>query len=136
MTVLQNMPFSAAGSIVTHREGDDATTAALKVAVAERRLRRELGGPVRLEKVFALVPRYENGLLEWDKHALHYSGSKRASDGAKVDDHERVIDVDGRAVHSYGVAFGMETDRGVLWLQDYEENWTVIDRATYPERIV
>ena len=87
MTVSQNASldaaesFSAAGSVVTHRD-DEGTSASLQVAVAEARMARELGQPVKLARVFALVPRFAGDELEWDRHALYYAGSKRSSDGA------------------------------------------------------
>ncbi len=89
--------------------------------------RRGLGGFNGLEKPFALVPSERDGRVTWWRHELRFRGARQEGlahhDAFESDVISRV---DRRAVEKYGIAFGLETNRGTVWNQEPGENERVL----------
>ena len=89
--------------------------------------RQGLGGFNGLERPFALVPSEREGRVTWWRHELRFAGTRHeglASHDAFESD--VISQVDRRAVEKYGIAFGLETNRGTVWNQAPGENQSVL----------
>lgn len=77
------------------------------------------------ERPFALVPTEVNGKVEWKREALEYKGTHVGGymDLKPVDSYElNDRDVSRELVAKYGIALGMETNNGTVWLQQPGQN--------------
>lgn len=77
------------------------------------------------ERPFALVPTEVNGKLEWKREALAYRGSHLGGymDLEPVDSYGlQDRNVDRGLVEKYGIALGLETNHGTVWLQNPGHN--------------
>jgi hypothetical protein len=95
------------------------------VRVNDAKLREQLPGFDGLEKAFMLVPQPSG---EWKRFELNYSQTYGTDLGPRTDIHSFAIpspflkDAEINAIRGNGVAFGLETNVGTLWLQDPGDN--------------
>lgn len=115
----------------------DGDTLVLKADVDDAAVAQQAQGFNGMESAFALVPRYVAGETAWEKTPLIWQG---ALDG-KRDTHMAWIDaddVDRQALADKGVAFGVDTNVGTLWLQrqglntEVERSWADIASGIEP----
>jgi hypothetical protein len=101
----------------------------LAVTVDDQQVRRGHPGFDGMERVFALVPRGQPGCTSWQRVELRYNRTIPANPQTAtplVDDHEAYLNGDGfdfPAIRREGVAFGMDTNVGTLWLQTRGKNF-------------
>lgn len=105
----------------------------MSVSVPDGQIRAMNPGFDGMEQVFALVPRPSGA---WDRVDLSYtsSGTTAAMNTGPgngrysyvpSDHHETVIAlVDIKTIRREGIAFGIDTNVGTLWLQAAGKNWT------------
>ena len=77
------------------------------------------------ERPFALVPTEVDGKVEWKREALQYQGSHLGGyiDLHSIDSYElNARDVNRDLVARYGIALGMDTNHGTVWLQQPGQN--------------
>jgi hypothetical protein len=103
-------------------DGQQHGATALRVEVRDYEVRRQAPGFNGTEQVFALIPREgAGGQVSWERFDLAYAppqGYRYRSH----DEHVAWIDADPQVVRAHGVAFGMETNVGTLWLQEASNN--------------
>lgn len=113
--------------------GDPATEPFLRleVVVDDAAVAAQVGGFDGLEQVFALVPRrLGDGSLRWESVDVPFVGPELSGYYGEVrrDRHEtewlRGLDV--ATARELGVAFGMDTNVGTVWLQGPDENTPVL----------
>jgi hypothetical protein len=96
----------------------------LQVRVNDAKIQEQVPKFNGKEDVFALVPRETADGVQWDPVKLDwkYDGTEN---GNTIDIHQAYIpyaDADVAAIGKYGVAFGMNTNEGTLWLQHPDHN--------------
>jgi hypothetical protein len=111
--------------------------ASVRVAVDDKKL-RQLDGFADFdgrEKAFALVPERHGAEVQWKKVNLGYEATftDRAT-GDRVDEHAAYPSLDMDAVREHGIAIGLETNKGTVWLQELDDNWKDISFGPSPER--
>lgn len=124
MTVISRFIINPAAR-GTSAHGSNQLTLGMKVN--DFAVRQRLHGFDGLERPFALVPSERDGQVTWWRHELRFKHVE--SEGlASVDAYESapVTNVDRAAIEKYGVAFGMETNRGTVWNQDPGQNEPVL----------
>ena len=98
---------------------------AIEVRVNDDKVGQEAHGFDGMEQAFVLLPPAKKG-MEWERHNLNYGGvDSFGSSGAKEDYHWLRLVVDDKtraAVKEQGVAFGLDTNVGQLWLQEADNN--------------
>lgn len=85
------------------------------------------------ERPFVLIPREEYGDVRWERIALHYRG--QLSRGYFAERRLDVYDVSGvklseadlTLTRGLGVALGLETNVGTIWLQSTGDNFPVTE---------
>ncbi len=88
-------------------------------------IRQQLQGFDGMEHAFAMLPRERAGQLTWRRVELSFSGQAIAGyyDRELVDVHTaKVSQADAKALAKYGAAFGVETNKGVVWAQSSGQN--------------
>ncbi|MBI5547645.1 MAG: hypothetical protein HY901_27500 [Deltaproteobacteria bacterium] len=109
----------------TPQFGKAQPTLELKSEVADTYLRSKIGKDFDgFEHVFALVPT-KNG--EWKRFDLNWDRSTPSADARirSTDQHSLTLGTeqfDLEAAREHGVAFGVETNVGTFYLQDYGQN--------------
>lgn len=104
----------------------------LAVVVEDAELQSEYAAFDGFEHVFALVPRRgSDGVVIWEGHNLPYRyTSHHGYCGEKRSDRhetEWLPDLDVETIMELGVAFGMDTNVGLVWLQQPNENFPLQD---------
>jgi hypothetical protein len=94
----------------------------LEVEVKDAKLRQERPGFDGLEKVFALVPRFDwvTKTTKWERHNLEYKQSADGSDRHSLTMLNNQYDLS--LVPKHGIAFGIDTNEGTVWLQAPGQN--------------
>ena len=106
----------------------------LQVSVDDDSVRSRAAGFNGYERVFALVPERRDGELSWQRQDLSYSGSWSYGGSSRVggrpqptyDNHSESLRpdaVDPRTIEEEGIAFGMDTNVGTLWMQTLGDNY-------------
>lgn len=99
--------------------------AEVELKVSDSLVREQVRGFDGLEHAFALLPSERRGQLSWKKVDLGFEGSGIAGyyNRTFVDLHGGTVKhVDAKAIAKYGVAFGIETNEGVVWAQSPGDN--------------
>ena len=99
----------------------------LRVTVNDAALRREGHQFDGMEQAFALVPtRNKKNEIEWKRVALTFTGRTADRGGNQYDTHTAKIQGKGirtEDLKNLGVAFGLKTDTGEVWLQHSDDNY-------------
>lgn len=108
-------------------------------SVNDSKVRSQVWGFDGYERPFALVPRRTDGGVIWEKkhidpHSWHHTTDPREqqqSNGIPCDSgldlySASLRNVDVGAVRQYGVAFGIDTNKGEFWLQEPGRNFKPI----------
>jgi hypothetical protein len=101
------------------------SVADVQLKVSDALVREQLHGFDGMERAFAMLPSERNGKLSWKKVSLDFAGSGIVGyyNRTFCDNHDKQLaSVDAKAIAKYGVAFGMETNEGVVWAQDSGKN--------------
>lgn len=79
------------------------------------------------ERPFVMVPRESKDKLTWERHELQFRETAAGEWGTTRDRYEASPDVelDLSAVKKHGVALGMDTNKGQVWLQPPGQNYQV-----------
>ena len=112
----------------------DAGRLHLQVSVDDASVRQKHAGFNGYERVFALVPEWQAGRVVWQRHDLRYRGSWSYSGSSRAggtrqptyDNHGASLQprsLDPRTISELGIAFGMDTNVGTLWLQTADDNY-------------
>ncbi|MEW5740834.1 MAG: hypothetical protein AB1938_18085 [Myxococcota bacterium] len=110
---------------VTKNASGRGNTADVTLKVSDNLIREQLRGFDGMEHAFAMLPVEKKGQLTWKKVDLAFHGSGIAGyyNRTFVDFHDKQVkNVDVKAVEKYGVAFGVETNEGVIWAQSPGNN--------------
>jgi hypothetical protein len=102
-------------------------TVFLQVKTNDQAILNQASGFDGMERVFALLPRETEKGLQWERVDLKYVYSN-AERNFIADTHMLSLpraDADAAALNKYGVAFGMDTNVGTLWLQYPDHNHSV-----------
>jgi len=112
----------------------------LEMKVNDSKVRSQVWGFDGRETAFAVFPRNTPDGVKWDDRVnlgweYHTIGWKEQQDGipsdSGIDIHRKLIDARGHdldAIRKYGVAFGMYTNKGELWVQEPNQNSYPLDR--------
>jgi hypothetical protein len=133
MTPAGSTPAAKPGAAMVIKNGVDvrATYAtsgrasmAITVKVDDDAVRRQADGFDGMERPFALVPREVNGQVQWNRVDLGYLGSRLESPNGRkiVDEYMSTGMLDPAAARKYGIAVGLDTNVGTLWLQEPGKN--------------
>jgi hypothetical protein len=128
MTILTRGAAATATRHAYDAEAPSGKKLVLKTQVDDDAVRQQADGFDGTERAFALLPRETAGGITWERKDLHWQG---ALDG-RNDHHWLAVDsssVDEAAVARHGVAFGLDTNVGTLWLQRGDAN--VIPGGSY-----
>lgn len=111
--------------VTVHKAQNGRATAEVQLKVSDPLVREQLKGFNGLEKAFAMLPSEKNGKLSWKKVELGFEGQGIVGyyNRTLTDVHDATVkSADAKAIAKYGVAFGMETNEGVVWAQAPGEN--------------
>ena len=96
----------------------------LQMRVDDAHVREDNNGFDGMEQVFAIVPMKDGS---WERFAMGYSGDRVDRSGRREDLHKRTVTaddgVDFDKVQKEGIAFGMETNVGTLYVQRFGDNY-------------
>lgn len=122
---MRSIPGVASHVFVSRDNNPPGYDVSLMVKVEDSALRRVLPGFDGLEKAFALLPQPDG---HWRRVDLKYNGTSGTELGPHTDFHTHYVDspffsdAEVDAVRRSGVAFGLETNVGTVWLQDPGDN--------------
>jgi hypothetical protein len=128
--LLPSRPYISAGTLV------------IDVISPDKEIAARLPGFNGMERAFALVPSEQNGNVRWDRVNLGYDGASYSeyrqtgeSQGSPImepvlssyqyDWHRSLLGpgaFDEGAVKKYGIAVGLETNVGIVWGQEFQQN--------------
>jgi hypothetical protein len=102
----------------------------MTVSVDATRLAEEAAGAGADVRVFALVPEQHEGGIEWVRHELPHAYSWRlvAGGGATIRYDVHALGLSGSTIEAAsldeaGIALGLETEAGTIWLQTQGDNY-------------
>jgi hypothetical protein len=119
----------------------------VEVIVDDAQVAAALPGFDGLESAFALVPRSDGAEgARWELHGLSWAGGAYRTVGSSLYDQRtervgdkhvlrglRLSEADLQQVLARGIAVGLDTNRGTVWAQDADQNFTV-DESRDPPR--
>jgi hypothetical protein len=103
----------------------------LSVHVDDAKIRADRPGFDGLESVFALVPRDSANGVIWEKTAIPFRSNFK-NYGLDMDDHVLFLEdskFDLKAIKKHGIAFGMDTNVGTIWMQSWGKNAPLIEET-------
>lgn len=107
-------------SVTVSKTPSGRREAEVTLKVSDALIREQVRGFDGMEHAFAMLPVEKRGALSWKKVDLAFEGSGIAGyyNRTFVDLHGGTVkNVDAKAIAKYGVAFGVETNEGVIWAQ-------------------
>lgn len=119
MTTISRAFYPSVTVTKSRREAD------VELKVSDSLVREQVRGFDGLEHAFAMLPSERRGQVRWKKVDLGFEGSGIAGyyNRTFVDLHGGTVkNVDAKAIAKYGVAFGIETNEGVVWAQNPGDN--------------
>jgi hypothetical protein len=124
MPVIQDVSRAARPtvSVGVQPSGGIKAPVKLRVEVDDHRLSQQIPGFDGLERLFALVPtetQNPQAPVVWKRYELSYVATTFGGHDHHWGDAEAIPET----VQKYGIAFGMETNRGTYWLQHPGQNF-------------
>lgn len=111
------------GGAARYVEWKTADRISLRLKVEDERVREQASDFDSMEQAFAIVPMQDGS---WKQFHLGYSGDMRDRSGVRYDNHTRELTaadgIDLEKIQREGVAFGLSTNRGTLYAQQFGEN--------------
>jgi hypothetical protein len=103
------------------------TRLGLKIDVNDETIHTQVSGFDNMERAFALIPTDVGGAVQWQRYDLSYSATHRMGSTPRDwdDMHVAWLDVSPATIaliRLHGVAFGLDTNQGILWAQDFANN--------------
>lgn len=118
-------------SVTVSKGPTGRNVAEVQLKVSDNLIREKLRGFDGMEHAFAMLPVEKKGQLTWKKVDLGFNGSGVAAyyNRTFVDLHGGTLkNVDAKAIAKHGVAFGVETNQGVIWAQGPGDNTKAVIR--------
>lgn len=133
---------SAPDGVPTYGHQPSTPVLDVEVIVDDAQVAAALPGFDGLESAFVLVPRAEGAdRARWELHGLSWAGAAYRTVGSLYDQRServgdkhvlqglRLSEADLQQVLARGIAVGLDTNRGTVWAQDADQNFTV-DKAS------